>query len=230
MKVLMKELCPPVVWNVLRRVRASMVARKAALSDGREQDLGVYWNEEMATVLETWGDGNVWDEIRLLLVNCEGKVLDIACGTGKTMWLLQPFDALQVEGCDISDMLIEKAVHRGIPREALRVCDATDLPYANDEFDYSYSIGSLEHFTEDGIEKFAAEANRVTRIASFHMMPTSRSGRDEGWLKTHQSFFNSSTDWWESRLGRYFSDVLVFDSRWEDTLSVGKWFVCKAKR
>ena len=229
MKALMKELCPPVVWNVLRRVRASMAARKAAYSDGREQDLDVYWNEEMAQVLETWGDGNVWDEIRLLLVNCEGKVLDIACGTGKTMWLLRSFDRLQVSGCDISDMLIEKAVERGLGRETLQVCDATKLPYKNDEFDYSYSIGSLEHFTEEGIDKFAAEAKRVTRIASFHMMPTSRSGRNEGWLKTHQSFFNSSSSWWVERLERHFAEVLVFDSQWNDSLSIGKWFICRLR-
>lgn len=228
MRELVQDLCPPFVWRYLKRARVAMAARAAKGADSSKQDLDVYWDENMAQILETWGDGNVWDEIRLLLINCEGRVLDIACGTGKTMWLLQPFDKLAVQGCDISDMLIQKAVDRGLAPEKLLVCDATNMPYGDGEFDYSYSIGSLEHFTEEGIGKFAAEARRVTRVASFHMMPTSRTERDEGWLKTHQSYFNSSTGWWEERLKKHFKDVLIFDSRWSDSLSVGKWFICKS--
>ena len=227
MRALIKELCPPFLWRQLKRLKNSISGNRFSAGTGSEQDLDVYWDEKMAEILETWGDGNVWDEIRLLLVNCEGRVLDIACGTGKTMWLLRPYKQLDVEGCDISDMLIQKAVDRGLAPDKLRVCDATKMPYQDGEFDYSYSIGSLEHFTEEGISKFAAEARRVTRVASIHMMPTSRSGRDEGWLKTHQSFFNSSTDWWVERLGKHFGEVLVLDSHWDDSLSVGKWFICR---
>lgn len=228
MKELIRDLCPPFAWRYLKRARVAMATRAAKDADSSKQNLDVYWDENMAQILETWGDGNVWDEIRLLMINCEGRVLDIACGTGKTMWLLQPFDKLAVQGCDISDMLIQKAVDRGLAAEKLLVCDATKMPYGDGEFDYSYSIGSLEHFTEEGIEKFAAEARRVTRVASFHMMPTSRSGRDEGWLTTHQSYFNSSSGWWKERLKKHFHDVLVFDSRWSDSLSVGKWFICES--
>ena len=49
--------------------------------------------------------------------------------------------------------MIEKAKLKQIGVDRLKVCDATDLPYKNDEFDYNYSIGSLEHFTKDGIIK-----------------------------------------------------------------------------
>jgi ubiquinone/menaquinone biosynthesis C-methylase UbiE len=188
--------------------------------------LDVYWEEKMAQLLETWGEGNVWDEIQLLLVNCRGRVLDIACGTGKTMAVLAPMTQLELHGFDISDMLIQKAIERGLAQNRLRVADATKMPYADQEFDYSYSIGSLEHFTEAGIDQFVQEAARVTRVASFHMMPTSRSQRDEGWLKTYQSFHNSSVGWWEQRLRKGFSEVLVVPSHWSDDISVGKWFVC----
>ena len=53
-----------------------------------------------------------------------------------------------------------KAVERGIPIEKLKVCDATELPYEDDYFNYSYSIGSLEHFTEDQIIKFLISTKR----------------------------------------------------------------------
>jgi hypothetical protein len=58
------------------------------------------------------------------------------------------------------------------------------------------------------------------------MVPVSRSGRDEGWMKTYQSFFNNSVEWWTAKYRAGFVRVQVLDSAWEDALSVGKWFVC----
>ena len=227
MKALLKEICPPVAWRALQRLKASLATPPRGHGHGDVQDLDVYWDPEMAKILETWGDGNVWDEIRLLLVNARGRVLDIACGTGKTIAVLFPMTELELHGFDISDLLIQKALERGVRPDRLRVADATKMPYADREFDYSYSIGSLEHFTEVGIDQFVQEAARVTRIASFHMMPTSRSVQDEGWLKTYQSFHNNSPGWWEQRLRKGFADVVVLPSHWSDPLSIGKWFVCR---
>lgn len=224
MKQLIRDMCPPLLWRALQDVR-SKVAPHQVKGSGDTQDLDLYWTPEMAQVLETWADGNAWLEVQFLMANCRGRVLDIACGTGKTMTLLDE-TALEIHGCDISDLLITKAVERGLSKERLKVCDATALPYASHEFDYSYSIGSLEHFTEDGIEKFISEAARVSRVGSFHMMPTSRSGLDEGWMKTYQSFHNSSPAWWVSRFEKNFKRVGVLDSNWNDRISVGKWFLC----
>ena len=86
----------------------------------RARDLDVYWDPQMAEILEHWGEGNAWNEIQLLLMNCRGRALDMACGTGKTMSLLAGLPALEVHGCDISDMLIGKALERGLARLASR--------------------------------------------------------------------------------------------------------------
>jgi ubiquinone/menaquinone biosynthesis C-methylase UbiE len=186
MKRLIKDLCPPIFWRTLQNIKQAAHSRKIS-SDGHAQDLDVYWDAEMAEVLETWGEGNAWLEIQFLMNGCRGSVLDIACGTGKVMALLQKnfSNEISISGCDISDMLIDKALERGLDPNVLTVCDATKLPYQNFQFDYSYSIGSLEHFTESGIELAIAEMARVTKVASFHMMPTSRSQLNEGWLKTY---------------------------------------------
>jgi SAM-dependent methyltransferase len=224
MKQLIKDLCPPLVWRKLQDIRRQAGPQKTT-ANGDNQDLDLYWTPEMAQILETWADGNAWLEVQFLMANCGGRVLDIACGTGKTMTLLDR-TSLNVKGCDISDLLIKKAVERGLPTGSLEVCDATQLPYADGEFDYSYSIGSLEHFTDDGIEKFISEASRVTKVGSFHMMPTSLSGKDEGWMKTYQSFHNCSPSWWVSRFEKKFERVRVLDSNWKDPISVGKWFLC----
>jgi len=228
-RLIARQVCPPIAWEGLRKfTQLFRVLRARVKSTSRAaagQDIDVYWEAEMAQLLETWGENNVWKEIQLLMVNCQGKVLDIACGTGKTMEMISRFP-LDVYGCDISDLLIEKAIGRGIRQDHLTVCDATKMPYGNDSFEYAYSIGSLEHFTEEGIALFLDECRRTVRKVSFHMIPISRSGKDEGWLKTYQSFHNNSIAWWLRRFQSAYKTVYVLDSTWNDQISVGKWFVC----
>ena len=193
---------------------------------GDYQDLEPYWDEQFAAALETWGNGTVWDEIQYFFVGRAGNVLDIACGTGKTIEILSGYRNLELFGCDISDFLIAKAVSKGIKKENLSVCDATHMDYPGNFFDYSYSIGSLEHFTNDGISRCISESRRVTKRISFHMVPVSKSEKDEGWIKTVQSYHNNSTKWWFEKFKASHSTVVVLDSRWQDKISKGKWFVC----
>jgi SAM-dependent methyltransferase len=213
------------LWEALAAVRRKTSARHAPAS-GHQQDLALYWDAEMAELLEKWGEGTAWAEIELLMSVRSGRTLDIACGTGVVMRRLGRFHGLELHGCDISDVLIGKAVDAGIAEERLTVCDATRMPYSDLEFDFSYSIGSLEHFTVDGLADTISESARVTRIASFHMVPTSRSGKDEGWLKTYLSMHNCSVEWWTEKFAKSFPDVFVLDSNWNDNISIGKWFAC----
>lgn len=210
--------------SVSASIRKSRIKRRAASLSANEQDLALYWDPEMAATLETWGEANVWKEIQLLMVNRTGKVLDIACGTGRVIEILSNLP-IEVHGCDISDLLISKALQRNLQESRLTICDATMLPYQDASFDYAYSIGSLEHFTEDGIAKFLSESNRVTRRASFHNIPVSRSDRNEGWISPYQSYFNNSVDWWLSKFKAASETVHVLDSTWEDDMSIGKWFI-----
>lgn len=180
----------------------------------------------MAEMLEKWGEGNVWDEIQYFMINCNGRVLDIACGTGKCMEILSKFTNIDVYGIDISDLLINQAIRRGIDPKRLVIGDATKLGYTNNYFNYGYSIGSLEHFTEEGIDEFISECHRVVEKTSFHMIPVSKSNCNEGWLKTYQSFFNNNVQWWLEKFQTSYQMVQVLDSRWEDNISLGKWFIC----
>ena len=215
--------------NLLNKARGAFApaAGTPRIPTNKEPDTAIYWDPKMAAILETWGEGNTWDEIQDLLAKQSGRVLDIACGTGKTMDILKRFPALEIHGCDISDFLLKKATERGIAPERLTACDATKLPYPDASFECSYSIGSLEHFTEQGIRDCAAEAARVTRNFSAHMVPVARSGRDEGWMKTIQSFHNNSVEWWLERFHASFPVIEVIDSRWNDKISLGQWFVCR---
>lgn len=198
------------------------------MNNPEQQELAIYWDDDFAALLDTWGEKTVWKEIPLLLAACRGRVLDIACGTGKVIEILaRTAPRLEVHGCDISDKLIGQAIARGIPADRLKVCDATDSGYADGEFDYGYSIGSLEHFTEEGIVKTIKECYRTVKGVSFHLVPVSKSGRDEGWVITKpQSYFNNSVQWWLDKFRSAYETVYVVDSAWECPTQAGKWFVC----
>ena len=221
LKPLLKSLTPPLLWKIAQRARS-------AAGESRAGNLDVYWDPEMARLLETWGEGNAWHEIRLLLAGRHGRVLDIACGTGKVMTIVQADTGCEVHGCDISDYLIARARERGLAPERLAVCDATRLPYPDAGFDYAYSIGSLEHFSEEGIDQVLRECARAVKKLSFHMIPVSRSGSDEGWITPYQGYFNNGAPWWTRKARRVFRDVAVVDSIWRDERSFGKWLVCQS--
>jgi ubiquinone/menaquinone biosynthesis C-methylase UbiE len=225
MKDYIRDCIPPILLRGAKRLRRQAVALRSSKSCA-EQDLDVYWDPKMAEMLDHWGEGNAWNDIQLLMAGRKGRVLDIACGTGRTMELLKSNPDLEVHGCDISDMLIEKAIARGIPTERLLVTDATAMSYPDKFFDWAYSIGSLEHFTPDGIEKFLKECRRVARYGTFHKVPVSRSNEDEGWIKTFQSYHNNSVNWWDSKCRSAYEKVAILDSSWTDQRSLGKWLIC----
>lgn len=234
----------PITEEICRRILAARpgdaqasallqaaAARRTAPGDqnyrpGQKQDVEIYFNPQFVDVLETWGVGNAWLEIQLLLGSRSGKVLDLACGTGRTVDFLSHFPGLEIHGCDISDMLIAKAVERGIPADRLRVMDATKMDYPDKDFDFLYSIGSLEHFTEAGIEAVLTECRRICRGIGFHQLPVSRSGQNEGWITPYQSYWNNSEAWWRQKFDAAFDGrVAVMPSRWEDHRSRGIWFI-----
>lgn len=237
MRKFLKEIIPPIALKVYKKIinasknfSKNNSKKNSVQTNSHQQDLSVYWDSEMAALLETWGKDHVWNEIQMFLVGKKGKVLDIACGTGVTIKIASKNKDLEVYGCDISDLLITKAVGRGIDKKYLQVCDAANMSiYPDDYFDYSYSIGSLEHFTEDGILKFIAEVQRITKQATFHMVPISRDGQNKGWIKTYQSYFNNNEQWWMDRFKSKYEYIYAIDSGWKDDISLGKWFVCIKK-
>ena len=215
---------PPIILNFLKVLKKKL-KKKNYLKKPEVQELGLYFDPEMAKVLDTWGERNTWIEIQHLLYDKKCKILDIACGTGKVIEILSKQNLSDIYGCDISDFLIEKAKSRGIDKDKLKVCDATALPYLENEFDFCYSIGSLEHFTLEGITKFLQSSKRVTKYKGFHLIPVSKSNKDEGWIHNYQSYFNNSEEWWLDICKNNFDNVEIMDSSWEDDISIGKWLI-----
>ena len=152
--------------------------------------------------------------------------MDICCGTGGTIRELSEFKNLDIFGFDISEYLIESARKSGISDKKLRVLNATKTDYKDNEFDYSYSIGSLEHFTIEGIDAFLKETKRITKKATFHQIPTAKDEKFRGWLDLDQSYFNMEEEWWLPKFKKYYENVYVIKSFWNDSISNGRWFIC----
>jgi len=226
MKKLILLFIPPILLNLYRNMKKTFFKKKL-FENPKKQDLELYYDKEMAKILDMWGERNAWIEIQHIFHNKkDNKILDIACGTGKVIEILNKnINYNEIYGCDISDFLISKAVSRGIDKHKLKVCDATNLPYEKDEFDYNYSIGSLEHFTEEGILKFLKSSMKVTKFTGYHMIPVSRNQKDNGWIINHQSYFNNSLKWWANLCNQITADYYFLDSSWEDEISVGKWLI-----
>jgi cyclopropane fatty-acyl-phospholipid synthase-like methyltransferase len=132
-----------------------------------------------------------------------------------------------VHGFDISDRLIARALDKGILPSRVKVADATVKSYAENEFDHSCSIGSIEHFTEEGIHQFLMNAAYYTKEYSFHMLPANADAIDKGWETTTQSYFNNSVGWWTGIFTEHFSEVTIMESTWAGLDQKGKWFICR---
>ena len=77
----------------------------------------LYNNAQYAGVIDKWGEDTVWIEVLFLLAGCTGRVLDIACGTGRNIHdLTKTFSHLDVHGTDISPLAAEDGCKQRHPR------------------------------------------------------------------------------------------------------------------
>jgi SAM-dependent methyltransferase len=228
MKKYLKLFLPPVFLLFIKKFYYFYLLKKNASTLSKNvQDIKIYDKKITADILETWGDNSVWNEILMMLNKKEGNILDVACGTGVNMIELKKVNPKAVfYGCDISKNLISLAKKKGIKKNLLQCINATKMNYPKNFFSFSYSIGSLEHFTEKDIEEVIKKLSLNTSVASFHFMPVSKKNKNEGWIKTYQTFHNNSVNWWLNKFNKEFKKVEVIDSSWNDFISVGKWFMC----
>ena len=165
MRKLLKKLTPPIILDVYREIyiKALIYINKKML-DKNKQDIKIYDTKLTADKLNEWGKGTTWNEIQMFFVAKKGKILDLACGTGLNILDLKKINPeAEIYGCDISQNLIEICIENGIDKNKLLCADANDIQFEENFFNYSYSIGSLEHFTVQGIEDVIKKLHFVSR-------------------------------------------------------------------
>ncbi len=228
MRNFFKKILPPIIIDFYRDIYIKNLIRKnRSQVKENEQDVDIYETDLTAEKLNEWGKDTTWNEIQMFFISKKGNILDVACGTGINMLDVQKLSPdANVYGCDISQNLINICLKSGIDKNKLICSDAMKINYPENFFDYSYSIGSLEHFTEKGLNDIIGKLHFITKKYTVHMMPVSKKNENEGWIKTYQTFHNNNVAWWVNKFEQKFSKVEVIDSSWQDHISIGKWFIC----
>lgn len=114
--------------------------------------------------------GSPWreeHEARYLLASTrigEGRVLDLACGTGFGSVLMLELSSIQLVAADAAEQAVKSTrdkVSRFGNRVEVRQEDATELSFQDGSFDAVVSFETIEHIADD--EAFLSELARVLR-------------------------------------------------------------------
>ena len=100
-------------------------------------------------------------EIYLSLLEAKkgNSILDIACGPGQMLKAAEK-QKLTLSGIDISDVAINYA-KAALPNAILKVANAEELPFKNNQFNYITCLGSAERFLQ--LEVALKEMLRVAK-------------------------------------------------------------------
>jgi ubiquinone/menaquinone biosynthesis C-methylase UbiE len=106
-----------------------------------------------------------WEQVAILMAKHYGlksgdKVLDIGCGKGFLLYdLLKTIPGLEVYGIDVSTYAIENSKIE--IKERLTIGNAINLPWADNEFDFVYSINTFHNLHNYDLDKALKEMERV---------------------------------------------------------------------
>lgn len=127
-----------------------------------ERETGRYYDDFSSSYEDARGSGYhpmIDDlEVQLATPYARGaRVLELGCGTGLVLSRIADV-AKEAIGVDLSEKMAQRARERGLQVLEASLCD---LPFADDEFDFTYSFKVLAHVAD--IAGALREATRVTR-------------------------------------------------------------------
>ena len=138
------------------------------------------------------------------------KILDIGCGKGfQLIDLKKMIPNIEVWGIDISRYAIENS-HDDV-RNTLIEGSAESLPFADNSFDFVYSINTLHNLTNPALERALREISRVCKTDDSYICVESFRNIEEfvnllSWQVTCEQFCSPEEWlWWFEKTG-YFGD------------------------
>lgn len=114
--------------------------------------MGNKFNYESKTYLKKLGDledayyEKYIDTISLFCASSKARILDVGCGNGRVLGLLQDKGFNNLYGIDVSSLFVKSAKKRGLKN--VFTYDGKDLPFKDNCFDIIGSFNVLEH-TQD---------------------------------------------------------------------------------
>lgn len=99
------------------------------------------------------------------------KLLDIACGPGTFVGMLDP--SIHATGVDIAESQIAYALkHYSAPNKNFMKLDSPEIPFGDNLFDVVTTIELIEHLTPQQVQTVLHEARRVLKPGGLLMLST----------------------------------------------------------
>jgi protein-L-isoaspartate(D-aspartate) O-methyltransferase len=161
-----------------------------------------YWDGERKYGYGGYSYDGRWSVVAESMIKKYGltdtsSILDVGCGKGFLLYELKKIlPGAKVRGIDISAYGIENS------KEEIRSClsleNANQLSFADNSFDFVYTITTLHNLYNYDLKPAIEEIQRVSRKHSYIAVESYRNEREKAnllyWQLTCQSFF-SSEEW-----------------------------------
>ncbi len=111
--------------------------------------------------------------LKTFAMECDGKVLDIACGPGHTTGFLNDIGVKNIQGVDLSLKMVESA-RSNFKNITFDTADMCDFHFKNGEFDHAVCFYGIVHFNLEELSIALLEINRILKpggnfLFSFHI-------------------------------------------------------------
>jgi len=133
------------------------------------------------------------------------RILDVGCGKAFLLYdFTQAIPGVEVTGIDISEYGIAHAKEE--VRPFLKVCSATELPFADNSFDLVISINTLHNLYCFELDRALREIERVGKGNKYIVVESYRNEAEKAnllyWQLTCESFYTPDEwQWWFDRCG-----------------------------
>jgi len=195
-----KEIFGRLLPKRIRRMVRKIV-QKTAVAVGYNINTKEYWDSIWQEEgLDTWRVFPILFENILSAVPANAKVLDVACGVGKLLKLIQEEKNTAVYGLDISSVAIQKLKNQGISGV---VADCQNIPFKENTFDVVIATEILEHLSNP--VRTLEEIHRVLKIDGLLIVSVPNSVKGPSHTLEHLRAYNKAS--LEQQLTIYFSDI-----------------------
>ena len=193
--------------DYLARVNAIPKAEAATKAKRFAYD---YWDGSRDTGYGGYGYDGRWRKVADQMVAHYGleagmKVLDVGCGKGFLLYdLTEAVPGLEVTGIDISEYAIEHA--KPEVKDRLQIAHAKELPFADDSFDFVFSINTLHNLYNYELDPALREMERVSKQHKYLCVESYRNEEEKVnllyWQLTCEQFCTPEEwAWWFERTG-----------------------------
>lgn len=193
--------------DYLARVNAFPKAKAAALAKRFDYD---YWDGDRNTGYGGYSYDGRWRKVADAFVEHYGlkagdRVLDVGCGKAFLLHdLKQAVPGLEICGLDVSGYAISHA--KDEVKDRLVVASAAALPFADDAFDFVFSINTLHNLYCHDLHAALAEMERVSRAHKYLCVESWRNEEEKVnllyWQLTCEMFCTPEEwEWWFEHTG-----------------------------